>query len=217
MQIRIFQGGFDKNLSYLVWCEHTRMAALIDASVETQPIWDMILEKNLILSKILITHSHSDHINYVNDLLEYKPLVKIHGYHKVVNSYGFGQFHGVEHHEVISIGQHLLTVLYTPGHFSDSICFWSKEFNIVFTGDTMFIGRPGRTINKNSDIRQLYNSIYQILIPLKPETVIYPGHHYGRKRNMTIEENIQTSQFFSCSSFNEFKTIMEKFEQGKRK
>ena len=55
MNIAVFQGGFDKNLCYLIWCNKTRHAAIIDASVEINPIVELINKEKLILSKILIT------------------------------------------------------------------------------------------------------------------------------------------------------------------
>ena len=54
MNIKAFQGGFDKNLSYLVWCDKTSIAAIIDPAVEINPIIEYITSHNLILSKILI-------------------------------------------------------------------------------------------------------------------------------------------------------------------
>ena len=58
MQIKTFQGGFDKNFSYLIWCDKTRIAAVVDPSVEIAPIIQIINKHNLILNKIFITHTH---------------------------------------------------------------------------------------------------------------------------------------------------------------
>ena len=57
MIIKTFEGGFDKNLTYLIWCEKTKHAALIDASTEINPILECIEQNDLLLSKILITHT----------------------------------------------------------------------------------------------------------------------------------------------------------------
>ena len=64
MKIQSFQGGFDKNFCYLIWCDKTKQAALIDASTEINPIIEFIESKKLLLTKILVTHSHHDHIYY---------------------------------------------------------------------------------------------------------------------------------------------------------
>ena len=112
----------------------------------------------------------------------------------------------------IPIGKEILTVLHTPGHYPDSICLWNKKDNSVFTGDTMFVGRTGRTIGAKSNISHLYNSIYEILLILPPQTIIYSGHHYGFKKSITINDNIQCSKFFQSKSLSEFIKTMKDFE-----
>ncbi len=65
MKIKSFIGGFDKNISYLIWRESTRRAGIVDASVDISEILEFLESKNLILEKLLITHSHFDHIKYI--------------------------------------------------------------------------------------------------------------------------------------------------------
>ena len=65
MNVKYFIGGYDKNICYLVWCDESKYAAIIDPSVEINPILEFIEANNLILDKVLITHSHHDHIRYL--------------------------------------------------------------------------------------------------------------------------------------------------------
>ncbi len=213
MQIKTFQGGFDKNLSYLIWCKKTRKAAIIDPSVEVPNIIETINKYNLLLNKILITHTHHDHIYYIEDFLYMYPNAQILCSNET-SSVNF-QFYGVAHNEVISIGEELLTCLKTPGHYYNSICFYNKKNLSIFTGDTMFVGRSGRTIDKKSNIKDLYNSIYKILLLLPHNTRVFPGHHYGYKKSITINDNIICSKFFQCNSFAEFIKIMRNFEKNR--
>ena len=75
MQIKHFIGGYDYNLSYLIWCAQSKQAAIIDPAVEINPILEFINNKQLILDKILITHSHHDHIQYLYDFIDcFNPL-----------------------------------------------------------------------------------------------------------------------------------------------
>ena len=69
MIVRSFQGGFDKNLSYLIWCDKTKIAAIIDPSVEISPIVEAIQKNNLFINKIFITRSHHDHFSFLDDLM----------------------------------------------------------------------------------------------------------------------------------------------------
>ena len=123
----------------------------------------------------------------------------------------------MEHNQVISIGNFLLTALHTPGHFSDSLCYWSKEKEIIFTGDTVFIGRTGRTISNGSNIEDLYHSVYNIILKIPHETIIYPGHHYGFSPHEKLSFNIKNSNFFQCRNLNEFIEIMNNFEKNRKK
>ena len=213
MKIRTFQGGFDKNLSYLIWCEKTKIASIVDPAVQINPIIETINKYNLILDKILITHTHHDHIFYLEDFKYLFPNLEIVCANITKNE--TFNFNGVEHKEIISIGEEIIICLYTPGHFYNSICYWNKNNRILFTGDTMFVGRSGRTKDKKSNIQDLYNSIYKIILDLSDNTIIYPGHHYGYVKSITIKENIICSDFFSCKSLEEFKDVMKNFESKK--
>ena len=216
MEIKSFIGGFDKNLSYIVWCEKTKLSSLIDPAVEPLEIFEFIESEDLILEKILITHTHHDHIHYLNDFIDKYPLLNIYCFIEPVNNFK-KDYIGLEHNQVISIGNSLLTTLHTPGHFSDSLCYWSKEKEIIFTGDTVFIGRTGRTISNGSNIEHLYNSIYNIILKIPHETIIYPGHHYGFTQHEKISFNVKNSKFFQCKNLNQFIEIMDNFEKNRKK
>ena len=216
MKIKTFQGGFDKNLSYLIWCESTRIAGIVDASVELAEIFQCIEAKNLILEKIFITHTHFDHINYLGDIKYQFPQIQVCGF--INPEEVLGENHRkLNHHEIIPLGSEMITALHTPGHYPDSMCFWNKKGNCVFTGDTMFVGRTGRTIGAKSNISHLYASIYNELLKLPPQTIIYSGHHYGYKPSIALKENISLSSFFQCTSEAEFIAVMDKFEQNRRR
>ena len=81
----------------------------------------------------------------------------------------------------------------------------------------MFVGRTGRTISNGSSISDLYDSIYNIILKLPSKTIVYPGHHYGFSKTITLKENIKYSDFFRCESLNKFILVMENFEKNQRK
>jgi glyoxylase-like metal-dependent hydrolase (beta-lactamase superfamily II) len=213
MKIKSFLGGFDKNFCYLVWCEKTKIAAIIDPSTEINPIAEYIEKEKLILSKLLITHTHHDHIAYLNDFLDLYTNLIVYCFHKPINMKN--DYIGLIDNEIITIGETFFTTIYTPGHFIDSICYWNKEQKLLFTGDTLFVGRTGRTVSNTSNIEQLYSSVYNRLLKLPYNTMIYPGHHYGYKPNISIKNNIKLFDFFQCKSLSEFKKIMKKFEKNR--
>ena len=216
MQIKSFQGGFDKNLSYLIWCESTHIAGIVDASVNITELIESIEIHDLILEKVFITHTHSDHIQFLDDVLFQFPQVQLYGYEKPEIELS-NDYRKLSHHEIIPLGSEMLTSLYTPGHYPDSLCFWNKKDNFLFTGDTMFVGRTGRTIGKKSNISHLYTSIYHQILKLPEQTTIYSGHHYGYTPHVTLKENITLSPFFQCSSEDEFIKVMEAYEKSRNR
>ena len=210
MQIKAFQGGFDKNLSYLIWCTTTKYAAIIDPAVSINPILETINKYDLVLDKIFISHTHHDHIIYLKDFKYLFPNIEI--ICSNLTNDEIIKFKGVEHNEIISVGEELIICLHTPGHFYNSICYWNKKEKALFTGDTMFVGRSGRTKDKKSNIQDLYNSIYNIILQLPLNTIIYPGHHYGYVKSISIKDNMVCSNFFNCKNFQEFNNVMIDFE-----
>ncbi len=213
MKIKSFQGGYDKNLCYLIWCESTRVAAIVDPSVEINPILEHIDSNKLKLDKLIITHSHFDHIKYLDDFINLYPSVHIYASSKCKLNQ---DINFLNHNDVFSIGKNIVIALHTPGHYFDSMCYWIKEEEALFTGDTVFVGRTGRTISKGSLIDELYSSVYNIILNLPETTTIYPGHNYGFSKTITIKENISISNFFQCESLEEFKIIMKNFEKNRK-
>ena len=152
--IQSFCGGYDKNFSYLITCNRTRMQILIDASIEIDIIKQYI-QKQLI--GVLITHSHNDHIKYLNQYLDYYPDMLIIGHEESTNLYKHN-FKSLKDNLTLKIGELVFKSIYTPGHYYDSVCYQLDP--ILFTGDTMFVGRTGRVISNKSSITDLYQSIY---------------------------------------------------------
>ena len=217
LKIKTYQGGYDKNFSYLLWCEKSKHAAIIDPAVNPNSITEYIEKENLILSKIMITHSHYDHIKYLDDFIYYYPNIQICCHEESKKLYSPNNIKSLGDNEVIMLGEILIISIFTPGHYHDSICYWIKNDNLLFTGDTMFVGRTGRTISNTSNISELYDSIYEKIFQLPENTKILPGHHYGYIPSITIKENKSISAFFQCNSLQDFKKIMAKFEENYKK
>jgi len=214
MKIKYFIGGYDKNLCYLLWCPKSKHAAIIDPAVEINPIIEFINDNDLILDKILVTHSHHDHVKYLPDLAGYFNSIKTYGSYMSAQKF---KFIPLTNNQIINIGTQMLTCIETPGHYYDSICFWDSNNQSIFTGDTMFIGRTGRTVSSRSNIKDLYNSIYNIILKLPQETRVYPGHHYGYQISDSIKNNILSSNFFNCKNFDEFASVMANYEKNRKK
>jgi len=210
--IQSFEGGYDKNFSYLITCLQTMKSAIIDASIKPNAL-EPFQKSNPIA--ILITHSHNDHIRYVNEYRELYPNIKLIGHPRSSLNKKGTNFLSVKDNAIINLGNLEIKIIHTPGHYFDSVCFLVGD--AIFTGDTIFIGRTGRTISKGSDTKDLYNSVYNKLLKLPHNIVIYPGHNYGPKPSMTIAENINSGSLLQAKSENDFIIRMRDYEQKRLK
>ena len=117
----------------------------------------------------------------------------------------------MEDSSIFKLGELVIKTIHTPGHYYDSVCYLVD--NVIFTGDTLFIGRTGRTLSKGSNISDLYNSVYKKLLTLPGSTIIYPGHNYGSKPTMAISENMKISNLLQASGEKDFIDRMKNYEK----
>ena len=205
--VRPFLGGYDKNFTYLITCSHTGSNVLIDAAIPINQIMPLISIPPLAL---LITHTHSDHIRYLNDYITTFPKMIIYGHSESATMYKIKNFRIIKHQQKFILGRLPFTSIYTPGHYFDSICYLLKP--TLFTGDTLFVGRTGRVISHRSNIKELFHSIYERLLILSKDLRIYPGHDYGKQPSIKIKNNINISPLLRAKNLGDFIKIMEEYE-----
>ena len=210
--VQSFEGGYDKNYSYLLTCLDTISSVIIDASLKSSIIQPF--QKSIPIA-VLITHSHHDHVKYINEYISTYPDIKIIGHPNSKLNISAINYLPVKDNSIIKLGSLKIKTIHTPGHYYDSVCFLVE--NIIFTGDTLFIGRTGRTLSQGSSVRDLYNSVYKKLLKLPNDTIIYPGHNYGSKPTMTIKENVKISNLLQASGEKDFVDRMKKYEITRRK
>ena len=205
--VRPFLGGYDKNFTYLITCSHTRSSVLVDAAIPIDQIMPSISNPPLAL---LITHTHPDHIRYLNDYINIFPDMIVFGHSESALMYKIKNFRITKHQQKFEIGHLPFTSIYTPGHYFDSICYLLKP--TLFTGDTLFVGRTGRVISQRSDIKELYNSVYNRLLILSKDLRLYPGHDYGKQPSIKIKHNIKISPLLRAKNLKDFIKEMEQYE-----
>ena len=209
--IRSFKGGYDDNLTYLASCMRTGNQFLVDASVPLSKIDGFLNKRGLIA--LFITHTHGDHIAFLEEYLDAFPNLVVMVYKESESKIKCDYIKPVKEGDIVTVGQLSVEVFYTPGHYNDSVCYFLD--GVLFTGDTLFIGRTGRTISKGSDIKKLYKSIYNTILELPHTTIIYPGHDYGPKMSMTIKENISISPLLQAKDEDEFIKRMAEYEANR--
>ena len=210
MKIWTFEGGFDENLTYLFSDGTSDDAAIIDAAIPLSNLKSTIDKNSLTPSKLLVTHTHFDHTSHLEEYASAYPNAKVY-----VMS-GSGQWQNEQvlfHSDTIQIGGLTATAIHTPGHTQDSTCF--HVVDALFSGDTIFVGRTGRTIGASSNTRQLYRSISGKLLTLPSNTTIYPGHDYGPAPKISMKENIEMSPLLQATDEDEFVRRMEEYERSR--
>lgn len=205
--LRTFVGGYDHNFTYLGTCIRQGTQFIVDAAVPLKQVSSFIRSG---LRYLLLTHTHADHLTYLKEYLRRYPDLVVVVQAASAASIPATYVKPVEDGELVTVGRLSLEVIHTPGHYPDSICYLLDS--ILFTGDTLFVGRTGRTISTESDPSQLYRSVYQKLLTLPGKTVIYPGHDYGSQATISMAENIRLSPLLQAGDEEDFLRRMADYE-----
>ncbi|NPV29679.1 MAG: MBL fold metallo-hydrolase [Firmicutes bacterium] len=188
---------------YLVWCEETKEALVIDPGGEGERILAEIKREQLQVRYIVNTHGHVDHIAANREVKEGTGArILIHSEDAPLltsPNLNLSIYVGIPvqgpradmllcEGEEITVGKQVrLSVLHTPGHTRGGICLSAGD--AIFTGDTLFAGSIGRTDFPGGSYQELLNSIKSKILPNHDDVVIYPGHGptstvgYERKHN----------------------------------
>jgi hydroxyacylglutathione hydrolase len=188
--VKILPVGPLQTNCYIVGCEKTRLAAIIDPGDEAERILEVIQDSGLTVTHILLTHAHFDHIAAVNEVMKVTgaPLALHPDDLFLLNAGGGSIFFGLQPPPIpdptirlaagqeISIGELTLHVLHTPGHTPGHVTFHEPNERVVFDGDVLFAQGIGRTDLPGGSYETLMRSINQQLMTLPDETVVYSGH-----------------------------------------
>jgi hydroxyacylglutathione hydrolase len=181
MIIRQLEVGYLDNFSYLVGCEKTRKALVIDPGQDVELLLSTAKEQNVAIETIVNTHGHSDHTDG-ND-----PLKAATGARIIIHSHDAEYYPTADlfltDESPLHLGELTFDVFHTPGHSPGGICLYAEGH--LFTGDTLFVGDSGRTDLPGGHRATLGASIRR-LMQLPDDTVIWPGHNYGPMLSSTI-------------------------------
>ena len=180
----IFKQVFDiksSTYTYLIASAKGREAVIIDPVLENVDEYINILkELNLKLVKVIDTHIHADHITGASKLKKATSCMILMGEHTPAETVEIK----LKDEEIIKLDQLEIKALHTPGHTSDSFSFLMD--NHLFSGDTLLINGTGRTDFQNGSAKDAYNSIFNRLLVLPEETLLYPAHDYNGKKVSSI-------------------------------
>ena len=202
----IFKQLFDTKSStytYLIASAKGREAIIIDPVLENVDEYiSHLKELDLKLVKVIDTHIHADHVTGAGKLRDKTKCVTIMGEHTPTDAIEVK----VKDDEIIELDKFKIRALYTPGHTSDSFCFLMN--NYLFSGDTLLINGTGRTDFQNGSSKDAYNSIFNRLLKLPDETLLYPAHDYKGETVSTIGKEKRSNPRLQVKNVDEYIDIM---------
>lgn len=174
--------------SYLVGCEDTCVAVLIDPESKQLDRYGALAARDGLRIKYVIdTHTHADHFSAAHRIAElFDVPVVMHR----KSPAPFADMR-LDDGDMLIVGKLRVKALHTPGHTADSMCLLVEDR--VFTGDTLLIGGTGRTDLPTGDPEALYDSLFNRLLKLDPELKVFPAHEYKSRESTTIGAEIATN------------------------
>jgi sulfur dioxygenase len=202
----IFRQLFDSTsgtYTYLLASRHGGEALIIDPVIErVERYLQLVRELDLKLVKAVDTHLHADHITGLGALRDRTHCITVMGENTKADVVSMRVAEG----DHIAIEGLQLDVLFTPGHTDDSYSFLYGDR--IFTGDTLLIRGTGRTDFQNGDPRAQYDSIFNKLLKLPDETLVYPAHDYKGETVSTIGEEKLFNPRLKVKSVDEYIDLM---------
>ena len=185
---------------YILSCEKSGKAAIVDPGGDEQKILDIVDKEQFDVEYVIDTHGHPDHVCGNRKMKEGTgAMIVMHeaddDFFSQPNIKNYFSMLGLEpsppvdlrvkEGDLISFGEVSLEVIHTPGHTPGGMCLYNEPH--LITGDTLFVGGIGRTDFPGGSHQELISSIKNKLLKLPPDTIVWPGHGYGGSQS-TIEE-----------------------------
>jgi glyoxylase-like metal-dependent hydrolase (beta-lactamase superfamily II) len=190
--------------SYIVGCEETCVAALIDPEIRLIDRYQAsALRDGLRIRYVIDTHTHADHFSAAHELGETLgiPIVMHQD-----SPAPFADIH-MQDCDMFMIGNLRLQAIHTPGHTRDSMCLLTEDR--LFTGDTLLIGATGRTDLPSGDPDALYDSLFGGILQLDPQLKVFPAHDYKQQGSTTIAAELANNPRLQKRDRAEFVDMME--------
>jgi len=201
MKVHQIDVGKMQNFTYIIEDEETGEAIILDPSWNLDEIQKVITRHDLKIKYIVNTHHHFDH-TLGNEAMAKETEAKIVQHESSTLKHDISLNDG----EKIKFGNSELTVIHTPGHSKDSICLIGD--GKIFTGDTLFVGNCGRVDLPGGSARELYHSLFDVLVKMDDSLVLYPGHNYGSTPTSTLGNEKQSNFVLQKRTEEEFVELM---------
>lgn len=208
MIIKQITVGHYEVFCYILGCEESLKAVVIDPGGEPEKIMAAVNSLGLEVGHIINTHFHADHtcgnaalrqatgavvVMHAADAAMLRDQQAADYFAKQGFPLSLPADRLVEDGDIISMGNYAIRVIHTPGHSPGGICLYCD--NNLFTGDSLFVGAAGRVDLPGGDFNTLVAALAEKIATLPPETVVWPGHDYGETTSSTIGREKKENPF----------------------
>ena len=192
------RSGGDRNFGYLLGDREAGLGVLIDPSFSPGTFVTRAREQKLTITHVLNTHGHADHTNG-NTQAIMLTRAKLAAHPEAASKPAVPLADG----QVISIGDLRLQCFHVPGHCADHIALFESTFELLMTGDLLFVGKVGGTSDDESAWLE-WQSLQRLVHAVPDSTTIWPGHDYGVRPSSTMGLERATNPFLRCETPEEF-------------
>ena len=201
--IEALELGPMENFVYLLIDKNSNTAAVVDPAWDVPSIIDRANQLGVNITNILLTHSHHDHINGIDELLSHCD-AQLHLLKSEAAFWGSelskpNLLHGGDN---IKLGNTEIEVMHTPGHTPGSACY--RVGDDLITGDTLFVFGCGRCDLRGGDPEQMHTTLKRFRDELPESIVIHPGHHYAVQETSTLGEELEGNPFMHFTEVDQF-------------
>jgi hydroxyacylglutathione hydrolase len=191
--------GKMKVFTYILGCEKTKDAAIIDPAGDEKKIYSEAINSGLTIKYIFNSHYHADHTcgnRKLKSLTGAKILIHKYEVKQLLNIFDPVKIFLlkllispkpdiiIDKESFFNVGEIEIKIFHTPGHSPGGLCFLAG--NNLFTGDTLFVGDSGMTGAPGGNRKALGESLRMIMNTLPEDTIVWPGHDYGPTRHSTL-------------------------------
>ncbi len=202
--IHALELGPMENFVYLLHDLGTDTAAIVDPAWEVEEMLALASDKGIRITDILLTHSHHDHVNGIESVVE-RTDARIHLLKEEARFWGQTLIKPMLHHggDSILVGDSEIRILHTPGHTPGSACFHLG--NDLIAGDTLFVFGCGRCDLQGGDPEQMFHTLKRIRTELPGKTTLHPGHNYAPSHpTTTLDTQVQGNPFLHFDNQEDF-------------
>jgi len=194
-----------ENFVYFIGDKDAKEVVVIDPAWDVKALLEQASKDSLLIKGALVTHGHFDHTNGVEELLKTLDIpVYINEHEADFFKFNWGKENvkKTKSGDKLKVGNIEIEFVHTPGHTPGSQCFLIH--NHLVSGDTLFINGCGRCDLPGGNVEQMFDTIYNKLMKMSDDTLIFPGHNYADKKSDELKNQKKTNPFMQYDNLMSF-------------